>query len=88
VDQLAWPKEADTKKALLSAIKICVAYLKRRIDGRFKAEGPGWAPRKAQTDAIAAVRASRASSLAENRLRRKLERDLRRATKRFERGKG
>lgn len=87
VDKLAWPTEADTKKALQSAVKICTAYMRRRIDARFKAEGPDWPPRKAQDDAVAAVRASRASSLAEHRLRRKLERDLRRATRNLDRAR-
>lgn len=88
VDPLQFPDPAAIRKALDSALRIWNAYFRRRVDDRFKQQGPGWAPRAAVDDAIDAARDARASSLAEHRLRMKLVRELKRARGRLEHGKG
>lgn len=88
VDPLEFPDANAIRKALDSALKIFNAYFRRRLSERFKEEGPGWAPRKASSDAIDAARESGARNLADHRLRTKLIRELKRASIRMDKGKG
>lgn len=88
LDPIEGPSQREIDRALNRALAIWLAYYRRRVDNRFKAGGPGWAPRKASTDAIATARAHKVKNLSEHKLRRKLERDLRRAKQRLDRGKG
>lgn len=88
VDPLGFPDQAEVARVISSSLKIWVAYFRRRVDNRFKEQGPGWAPRKASDDAIAAAREEKVKTLSEHRLKQKLVRDLVRARKRLDRGKG
>lgn len=88
VDELQFPDAAKIRRALNKALKIWNGYFRRRIANYFAEQGPGWSPRKVSTDAIAAARESSARNLSEHRLRRKLTRELRRAQKRLDAGKG
>lgn len=88
VDPLQFPDPAAIRKALDSALRIWNAYFRRRVEERFKQQGPGWPPRAAADDAVAAARESGARNIAEHRLRSKLIRELKRARGRLERGKG
>lgn len=88
VDPIDFPDADAIRKALKAALSIWGAYFSRRIAERFKAEGPGWAPRKASADAITAARESSAKSLSEHNLRSKLIKELTRASKRLDRGRG
>lgn len=71
-----------------ATLRIWGSYFLRRVKRRFQEQGPGWAPRKIASDAQKATREGAVRSLAEHRLRRKLEREFRRASQRFGRGKG
>lgn len=88
IDPIKFPSGPELRKVTDSALRIWGAYFRRRVQGRFEAEGPGWAPRKASDDLHQALRETKAKTLAEHRLKRKLERDLRRAQQRLDRGKG
>lgn len=88
VDPIAFPDAKRIRKALNKALKIWSAYFRRRVAQYFAEQGPGWAPRKASDDAIAAARETAARNLSEHRLRRKLVREYQRAQKRLNSGRG
>jgi hypothetical protein len=73
--------------AVSSALAMWNGYFRRRIHQRFLSEGPGWQPKKEES-AAASMRATKIKSLSEHRLKRKLERDLKRARLRLGKGKG
>ena len=78
---------AETAKDLEPALRILDTYLRGRVAQRFSSEGPGWPARKESTEA-GHHREAQVQALAVHRLRRKLQRELRRAQRRLRYGKG
>lgn len=87
IEPIRWRPAAEQRRVLAQSLKIFSAYFRHKVAQRFSQEGPGWPPRQ-QTVATQQRREVHAKSLAEHRLRRKLERDIRRAKMRLGKGKG
>lgn len=88
VDPPKFQKSGDTKEAIKKALKIFNAYYRRRVSQRFNSGGPGWAPRRDQSEASGVKRDIRAESLAQHKVKQKLVRQLARARRQYLRGKG
>ncbi len=78
---------AKARRVVSASLGLFASYFRKRIHYRYLAQGPGWAPNKDATAALA-MRAAHVKNLTEHRLRRKLEKDLRRAQMRANTGKG
>jgi hypothetical protein len=82
---------AEMKQVVTKSLRIFDSYYRRRVQQRFAAQGPGWAPRKEDDGREAKAseaRGTQARALAEHKLKIKLFRQLTRARKQWLKGKG